>query len=177
MSSLCHSGILLQSYPLCAEAFMHTAQLIVTYNEVKRISKKGSELKNKYCLIFICFTVAVFLSACGNGSVPTLAITPSSPKSLEVTGVPFYVTTNSPMLYQEPPETSVATSLSASIRTDKYDVNIGPEYFDGIIVLTRYYTLFLTDFIEELLPLYSSSLLKKNGGNNFEVDVRSSRVL
>lgn len=62
---------------------------------------------------------------------------------------------------------------SISVQSDSSDVKINPDYFDGIIVLTRYYTLLDHGFYEEVLSLYSSNLLKKSRGKNFEADLKS----
>jgi hypothetical protein len=53
---------------------------------------------------------------------------------------------------------------------------LNPDYFDGFIVLTQYYTLLDHGLYEEVLPLYSSSLLRSTGGKNFEFDIISVKV-
>jgi len=68
-------------------------------------------------------------------------------------------------------------TLSVTIHTDYSSVELDHSYFDGIMVLTRYYTLLDQGLFEEVIPLYSESLYEKSGGKNFEADLRSVELI
>jgi hypothetical protein len=72
---------------------------------------------------------------------------------------------------------TVIPPLSSDDQVLSPSIDLDPAYFDGIIVLTKYYTLLDHGLYEEVLPLYSSSLLKRTDGKNFEVDLKSVKLI
>ena len=117
-----------------------------------------------------------------NTSPWMLKKTSATPQTVEVTRI-IEVT----QVVQQPtamPETGGATvaagptvtPLPVTVQAGVLSGLIDPAYLDGIIVLTQYYTLLDHGFFEEVIPLYSSSLLKKSRGGNFEDDLKSVTV-
>ena len=94
----------------------------------------------------------------------------------------FTPTVQQPVLPGEAEGTSAlveATSppLSITVQKDLSSLELDLSYFDGIMVLTRYYTLLDQGLFEEVIPLYSESLYEKSGGKNFEANLRSVELI
>lgn len=132
-------------------------------------------------LIFI-FTV----TGCLDETSLKIEETPTIPQTLEVTRIVTQVIEVTRVVQQSTalPETGVTTAaagptttpLPFTVQAGDSNVLIDPVYFNGIIVLTQYYTLLDHGLFKEALPLYSSSLLKKSRGGNFENDLKSVKV-
>jgi hypothetical protein len=123
-------------------------------------------MNNRYILIAVVLLFTFALTSCRGVISPSLAETPCAPQTIEVTRIIPQPTTTE----------GAIPSLSVSITAGSSSVQIDPAYFDGIVVLTRYYTLLEHGLYDEVLPMYSSSLSKRNGGKNFEVDIKSIKL-
>lgn len=130
---------------------------------------------------------ALVLTGCQGVVFPSIEETPFIPLNVEVTQLAPQTTEDTRVMQQftttQGSENKIVstvsptTSLSVTVLSDSLSFQMSPAYFDGFIVLTRYYTLLDHGFFEEVLPLYSSSLLKKSRGKNFESDLKSVEVI
>jgi hypothetical protein len=123
-------------------------------------------MNGRLILTVVGILIIFMLTACGGKIAPSTVATSSPPPAVELTRV-----------VQKPAATkTVALALPVTIQVDSSTVLLEPDYFDGVIVLTRYYTLLEHGLYKEVLPLYSSSLLKSYGGKNIEVDLKSVKL-
>lgn len=130
-----------------------------------------------HILTLIQFLLGVsILSACQGEIPPTVEPTSCVPQTVEVTRI-----VQSPTML---PEVKVGTATAEptvtlpaiTIQAGDSSFQMEPAYFDGFVVLSQYYTLLDHGFYEEIVSLYSSSLLKRSGGGNFESDLKSVKV-
>lgn len=143
-------------------------------------------MTNRHFLTATGVLFAFVITACQNAIAPSSEETLSVPQTLEVTRlVPQTIEVTrivqQPIIPTESESTttsteSTVTPLSIAVQAGSFSVQMDPAYFDGFIVLMQYYTLLDHGLFEEVLPLYSSSLLKKSGGGNFESDLKSVEV-
>jgi hypothetical protein len=148
---------------------------------------KGLSMTNRHFLTATGVLFALVLTACQGAITPSSEETPCVPQTVEVTRlVPQTIEVT--RIVQQPPITPeyeattgstepTVTPLSITVQAGSSSLQMDPAYFDGFIVLTRYYTLLDHGLFEEVLPLYSSSLLRKSGGGNFESDLKSVKVI
>ncbi|MCU0487595.1 MAG: hypothetical protein MUE67_01435 [Anaerolineales bacterium] len=121
-------------------------------------------MNGRFILTLVGVLIIFMPTGCG-GKIAPSTIATSSP-SQPVT-----------QIVQKPAATkTVAPELSDTFQVDSSTVLLEPDYFDGVMVLTRYYTLLEHGLYKEVLPLYSSSLLKNYGGKNIEVDLKSVKL-
>ncbi len=117
----------------------------------------------RYFLTVVGILFVFTLTSCrGNTALSTIATSSPLPTAEVIQTV------------QKPATTETASpGLPVTIQAGSTTVLLEPDYFDGVIVLARYYTLLEHGLYKEVLPMYSSSLLKRNEGKNFEVDIKS----
>ncbi len=100
-------------------------------------------------LIF-CFFLTLLLAACSGETVRTVEVTRLVPQMIEVTReitpTPSPIQTSTPL-----PVTQITPS------NPDLQIDIDPGYFDGLIVLTQYYTLLGHGFYEEAFNLLSTN--------------------
>jgi len=130
-------------------------------------------MNNKFFLVVTGVLLAIVLAACQGEISSSVEEMLCVPQTLEVTRiVPQTIeVTRIVQLPAIPPESEAAptaaeTSESSppiTVPVGSSSVQIDPEYFDGFIVLTQYYTLLDHGFFEEAVSLYSESKKKING--------------
>ena len=133
-------------------------------------------MNNKLFKLLIGILMVFELVACQSRVSSKSGEATCIPQTIEVTRI-----VPQPTFRQESGTIIVATktavsSPSITVQVGSASVQMDPSYFDGFIILTQYYTLLDHGLYEEVLPLYSSSLLKKSGGKNFEADLKSVEI-
>ncbi len=107
-------------------------------------------MKPQITPLIFCFFLTLFLAACSDETVRTVEVTRLVPQTIEVTReitpTPRAIQTSTPI-----PATQITPS-NPDLRID-----IDPGYFDGLIVLTQYYTLLGHGFYEEAFNLLSTN--------------------
>jgi hypothetical protein len=128
---------------------------------------------NKPFLLVTGILLALILAACQSNFSSDNEETPREPKTVEVTRiVQQTVEVTRIVLEQEPitiKETEAATDSayptanqpSIKILLGSSAVQMDPDYFDGLIVLTQYYTLLDHGLYEESYPMLSSAQQKR----------------
>jgi hypothetical protein len=112
--------------------------------------------------IIIYLLIIPILVACSSNAVQTVEVTRLVPQAMEVTRIiPQPIATSGS-------GTLVTDSPSITIQTDSISVPLDPSYFDGLIVLTQFYTLLDHGLFEEAVSLFS---LSKQNINGVEADI------
>ncbi len=134
---------------------------------------KGLSMNNKIFLIVTGVLLALVLAACQGDISSSVEETPCDPQTLEITRiVPQTIEVTRivqspaipPASEATPPSTEMSeSSPSIIVPTGTSSVQMGPNYFDGLVVLAQYYTLLDHGFYEEAVSLYSASKQKTNG--------------
>ena len=126
---------------------------------------------NKKRVIIAFWLLFVFtLAGCLNGPSLNTEKTPTIPQTVEVTRIVTQIIEVTRVVQQPTtiPESGIATAVTGptvtpppvTVQADGLSVLIDPAYFDGLIVLTQYYTLLNHGLYEESYPLLSSSQQK-----------------
>jgi len=107
-------------------------------------------MEKLYKTLIVCLLSALVLAACGRGAIQTVEVTQLAPQTIEVTRVI--------------PQTVIATQANVT-STEKEVISATIEsqpthdkgYYDGIVVITQYYTFLGHGLYEEAYYLLSSS--------------------
>lgn len=126
--------------------------------------------KNK---LILCLLLMFVLTSCSS-AIQTVEVTRLVSQTVEVTDVILQSTVT--------PEVGNSTPVvSVVIQTDDVSVPMDAVYFDGIIVLTQYYTFLNLEAYEDAVSLYSSSILERNGFEaeveHFEYDLEAVNII
>jgi hypothetical protein len=105
------------------------------------------------------------LSSCQEDLPLTIEVASSVPQTIEVTRI-----VQQPIQPLESKVTTATAEPAPSVTTQVCDssVQIEPAYFDGIVVLTQYYTLLSHGLYEESYQLLSSSQQKRYGFEDYK---------
>jgi hypothetical protein len=123
-------------------------------------------MNGRHFLTVVGILFVFTLTSCGESIAPN-AIASSNP----------LLTAEVIQTIQKPVTTeTVSPALPVTIEAGSTTVQLEPDYFDGVRVLTRYYTLLEHGLYNEVLSLYSSSLIKNYGGENIEVDLKTVKL-
>ena len=137
-------------------------------------------MNDRHFLIATGLLFALTLAACQGQISPGATETPCVPQTVEVTRLvqPPTVTSESGTATTTAEPTS--PSLPVSVQAISSSVKIDAAYFDGIVVLTKYFTLLDHGLYEEVFPMYSSSFLKryeKYETKKIEINLKSVKVI
>jgi len=137
-------------------------------------------MNNRHLLIATALLFALTLAACQGQPAPGTAESPCAHQTIEVTRLvqPPTVTSEPGIATAEP----TSPSLPVSIQAISSSVQMDAAYFDGIVVLTKYFTLLGHGLYEESYQMLSASQQKRydfegyssfyaESYNSLEVDV------
>lgn len=119
-------------------------------------------MNNKHFLAATIALFALFLAACQGSISPSAEVTPFVPQTVEVTRIVPQTVEITKII----PQTVIATPIVEGMTTSTLEPtrisvtpqdDINPDYFDGIIVITQYYTFLGNGLYEQAYQLLSAS--------------------
>lgn len=126
-------------------------------------------MNNKLLLPLFLLIGAMIVVSCGSPSSPTLEmpapqiveVTRIVPQTVEVTRIPV-----NPSATPTPSTATPEPETAPRVEVNGVPIRLDPAYFDGMVVITQYYTYLDQGLNDQANALKSSSYLKLNNGAN-----------